>query len=353
MSNSDKFNSFTQTIAASSDGLRFAVKDNIPVRGFETSWGLKPAVRPSRSEEEPFITRLKEVGYVCVGKTNLDPLALSGFGINAFWGDVKNPRYPKLSSLGSSSGSAAAVAGELVDFAIGTDSAGSIRAPAAATGTCGLMLRAIKPSCRLMGGPLDSLGIFANSLKLLGDVLERVIPELTITLPRRLLIPALDGVIPEVRRHFEMHLAQLPYELLPTQINFQRLRTLTRILLAHEARSCLDVLDVRDEALPEECRPLLALANEPLPAAEINEQTEILRNLLRDSFILTPTLVDLPTEENARSKPLGLYLPFANLADLAALSFPLQKEPFPLAFQLVGLPGSERSLISVANQFGQ
>src|SRR5690606_2947560 len=88
-------------------------------------------------EQAPLLSRLCAAGAVPVGATNLDPFSYSTTGENPFVGAPVNPRDPGLLVGGSSSGSAVAVSAGIVPFAIGTDTGGSIRIPAAFCGVWG------------------------------------------------------------------------------------------------------------------------------------------------------------------------------------------------------------------------
>lgn len=113
-------------------GLRFAVKDMIDLRGVRTGAG-----HPQWRDEQAvagrnawIVDRLLDAGAICVGTTVCDPLAFSLLGENPFDGTPSNPQVPGHLIGGSSCGSAAACAAGAVDFALGTDTAGSIRVPA-------------------------------------------------------------------------------------------------------------------------------------------------------------------------------------------------------------------------------
>ena len=113
-------------------GLRFAAKDLYDVAGFVTGGGNPSwlATHPPADITAPVILHLLDNGASLVGKTVTDDLACGMFGENPHYGTPLNPRYPDRVPGGSSSGSASAVAASRVDFAIGTDTGGSIRVPA-------------------------------------------------------------------------------------------------------------------------------------------------------------------------------------------------------------------------------
>ena len=118
-------------------GLTFAVKDNIDVAGVVTTAGC-PAFATLATSCAPAVQSLLDAGAIYVGKTNLDQFATGLVGTRSPYGAVRNAVDPQLISGGSSSGSAVAVALGLVDFALGTDTAGSGRVPAALNGIVGV-----------------------------------------------------------------------------------------------------------------------------------------------------------------------------------------------------------------------
>ena len=125
------------------DGLRFAVKDLIDIGGYKTSCG-NPTWRdthPPAAANAVCVDQLLSAGAEFVGKTITDELAFSLVGENHFYGTPLNPKAPDRVPGGSSSGSASAVACGLADFALGTDTGGSVRVP---SGNCGIF--GIRPS---------------------------------------------------------------------------------------------------------------------------------------------------------------------------------------------------------------
>lgn len=122
------------------DGLRFAIKDLIDVAGRRTGCG-NPDWRdshPAPSVNAVCVDQLLGAGATAVGKTVTDELAFSLLGENYHYGTPLNPKAPDRIPGGSSSGSASAVACDLADFALGTDTGGSVRVPASNCGLWGL-----------------------------------------------------------------------------------------------------------------------------------------------------------------------------------------------------------------------
>ena len=158
-------------------GLSVAVKDIFDVAGYPTGCGspIKRAQSPVHSENAPIVQRLLDAGAAFIGKTHTDELAFSLNGQNMHTGTPVNQRAPGRIPGGSSSGSAAATAAGLCDFAIGSDTGGSVRAPAS---YCGLF--GIRPSHgRLplertmpLAPSFDVPGYFADA----ADIFARVAP---------------------------------------------------------------------------------------------------------------------------------------------------------------------------------
>jgi allophanate hydrolase len=147
-------------------GVTFAVKDNIDVAGLPTTAACPDfAYTPQRSA--PVVQRLLDAGAIAVGKTNLDQFATGLTGARSPYGTPESVFGGGLISGGSSSGSAVAVANGTVDFALGTDTAGSGRVPAALNGIVGikptrglLSTLGVVPACR----SLDCVSVFARDL---------------------------------------------------------------------------------------------------------------------------------------------------------------------------------------------
>ena len=143
---SDPYNAFVDrtrvagAVAGPLLGLTFAVKDLFDVAGLPTL-GSTPDWNPTHApaiQHAWVVARLLDAGATMVGKTVTDEVSLGIFGENKHHGRVINPRAPAHVPGGSSSGSAAAVAGGLCDFALGTDTGGSVRVPSSFCGLFGL-----------------------------------------------------------------------------------------------------------------------------------------------------------------------------------------------------------------------
>ncbi len=162
------------------DGLTFAVKDNIDIKDHKTSYGSKPW---ARAHEAAFynalcVKQLLSAGAICVGKTIADEYTYSLDGESYFFGTPINRKAPDRVPGGSSIGSASAVACGLVDFSIGTDSAGSIRVPASLCGIWGMRptLHRISEAGVLPFMPsVSTVGAFSNDINILEKVMRTLL----------------------------------------------------------------------------------------------------------------------------------------------------------------------------------
>ncbi len=184
------------------DGLRFGIKDVIDVAGWKTGCG-NPTWReshPTAVAHAVCVEQLLRAGARAVGKTISDELAFSLLGENHFYGTPLNARAPDRVPGGSSSGSASAVACDFVDFALGTDTAGSTRIPASNCGIWGfrpshefISLAGVNP----LAPSFDTVGVLAQN----ADVLARVALVLLGTEPPPASKP---GTIHLIREAFEL-----------------------------------------------------------------------------------------------------------------------------------------------------
>jgi len=174
-------------------GLRFAAKDTFDVEAHRSCGGNPDWLRTHEPAASTAVAvqALLDAGAALAGKTQMDELAYSIGGENHFYGTPVNPRNPDRIPGGSSSGSAVAVAAGLVDFALGTDTAGSVRLPASFCGVHGM-----RPShgaismqgCMALAPSYDTAGWFARDLATLLRIGRVLLPSHATAVPERLLI---------------------------------------------------------------------------------------------------------------------------------------------------------------------
>ena len=157
-------------------GIPFAVKDNIDVAGMPTTAGC-PGFSYAATRTATVVQRLLDAGAMLIGKTNMDQFATGLVGTRSPYGSCSSVADPARISGGSSSGSAVAVALGYASFALGTDTAGSGRVPAAFNGLVGvkptrglLSTRGVVPAC----ASLDCVSVFTGTVPDAARVLDVV-----------------------------------------------------------------------------------------------------------------------------------------------------------------------------------
>jgi amidase len=165
------------------NGKRVAIKDSIDIAGHPTRSGSRAfADAPTATKNAEVVDAILDAGWQIVGKTNLHELAFGVTGINDWTGTPINPQAPDRVPGGSSSGSASAVAAGLADIAIGTDTGGSVRVPAACCGIAGLKPtygRVSRVGAHPLESSLDCVGPFAKSMDDLIAAMQVICPGFT------------------------------------------------------------------------------------------------------------------------------------------------------------------------------
>src|SRR6185295_9911541 len=162
-----ELHAYLHVVGEAADGVPIALKDNITTRGVPTTAGSRILEGYVPVFDSTVATRVKEAGLPLIGKTNLDEFAMGSSGENSAFGPSRNPWDPERVPGGSSAGSAAAVAASLAPLALGSDTGGSIRLPAAFCGIAGLKPtygRVSRFGLVAYGSSLDQIGPFAHDV---------------------------------------------------------------------------------------------------------------------------------------------------------------------------------------------
>jgi len=171
---------FISEFSLGGSGKRVAIKDSIDIAGHATRSGSRAfAEAAPATRNADVVDAILDAGWQIVGKTNLHELAFGVTGINDLTGTPINPQAPDRVPGGSSSGSAAAVAAGLADIAIGTDTGGSVRVPAACCGIAGLKPtygRVSRIGAHPAESSLDCVGPFAADMADLIAAMQVICP---------------------------------------------------------------------------------------------------------------------------------------------------------------------------------
>ena len=357
------------------DGVRLAVKDVFDLAGYATGGGNPTwlAEHPHASRDADAVATLRRAGAIVVGKTHTDELAYSLAGSNAHYGDLDNPRVPGSTPGGSSSGSAVAVASGLADLGLGTDTAGSIRVPAAWCGLYGLRPtwgRIRRGGTMALGPTHDTVGLMTRTLDLLdaaaGLLLEpAAAPEVgEFLVPDDLWLQADPDVItaltPALGRLKDVLPVQGVSTLLQSRPPSTVARTFTITQGAQVWRTFGDWVRAESPPLGEDVQARMdaaaALATGDVTVAQ--RQAGAIRaqllEVLAGRVMVVPTVpVTAPTPEEARSPDVrGRLLTLtvaASIGGLPALTVPMQGPGGrPVGLCLVGQPGTDERLFTLA-----
>jgi amidase len=364
-------------------GLTFAVKDLFDVAGYPTSAGSPHMLAMSgiKTRHAPIVQKLLDAGAAFVGKTITDELAFSMNGKNAHFGTPVNGGAKDRIPGGSSSGSAAAVSNGLCDFALGSDTGGSVRAPA---NHCGLYgLRPTHGRVSLKGAhdlskSFDTCGWFARDAATYARVADVILGKDKHPLPEkpRLLLAQdcfdlLDEAVktalaPAIRRLEKLYGPAEPVT--AAKGGFEELYWAFRRIQGREAWET-------DGALIDTYKPPLgpgvaerfayskAVKKAEVAAADkvrARLTAELTALLGKDGVLILPSMADIAPKLSDTEAELQAYrdksiniLCLSGLSRLPQLSMPLARRlGAPLGLSIMGPAGTDRSLIRIAEEIG-
>ncbi|MEY4670430.1 MAG: hypothetical protein RLZZ415_309 [Pseudomonadota bacterium] len=346
-------------------GLTVGVKSNIMVKGLPWTGGMGLYRDRIASRDAECVARLRHAGAAILGTVNMHEAALGAHTDNAFYGRTHNPHRHDYTPGGSSGGSGAAVAAGLCDIALGTDTMGSVRIPAAYCGVYGL-----KPShggisedgLAYLEPSLDCIGPLARDL----DVLERAWTVLAnnpgeqVPLARALVLKGQGGVAvePAVEAGFDASVRALglPVEALELPERLTDVRMAGLVAAGHWLIADLGP-DYRDDnpGLSDELKFILKITAgmERRPQVLARTRAALGDALGADGVLIMPTAPQVAFAHGTRAPSNQAdFTCLANVAGLPAISLPAgwSEDGLPVGVQLVGPAGTERSLIALARQ---
>ncbi|HET9267942.1 MAG TPA: allophanate hydrolase [Vicinamibacterales bacterium] len=376
-------------------GVPFAVKDNIDVAGLPTTAGC-PAYSYVPERTAPVVQRLLDAGAILIGKTNLDQFATGLVGVRSPYGACSSVFDSRYISGGSSSGSAVAVAKGLVAFALGTDTAGSGRVPAAFNDIVGLKptrgllsTTGVVPACR----SLDCVSIFAGSAAG-AERVWRVAQGFDAADPFSRTADPGAGAAPWLPGSFRFGVPRDEELAFFGDDESPRLfRTaIARLESAGGTRVLIDFAPFREAAALLYSGPWVAeryaavgefaeshagevhpVVGSIIRGAAAKSAAEAYRGLYRlealkraaaptwagIDVMLLPTAGTIYTKEAVEADPiqlntnLGYYTNFVNLMDLAAVAMPagFRRDGLPFGVSLIGPAFSDAALLALAARF--
>ena len=371
-------------------GLRFAIKDNIDAAGLPTTAAC-PAFAHTPAQSAQVVQKLLDAGAQLAGKTNLDQFACGLNGTRSPYGAVPNAVNPLYVSGGSSSGSAYVVATGQVDFALGTDTAGSGRVPAGLNNIVGL-----KPSRGLISArgvlpaaqSVDCVSIFARTVAMAVKVLETAIgfdPLDPYSRKLELLAQPFGaafrfGVPSALEFHgdtaasaaFDESISRLKaMGGTPVAVDFTPLAEAAALLyesalVAERYAAIRSFFDAHEAEVIEPVRSIIA-SGRNYSAADLYEAQTRLKQLGQQAdamwtnidWLLVPTapthytIVAMQADPVTLNRNLGAYTNFVNLLDYAALSVPSNMRPdgLPFGITLIGHCGSDWQLAELWQRY--
>jgi amidase len=357
---------FLQRMELGGSGPTVAVKDSIDIANFPTTLG-SPCLRdaPRAAQHAAVVRALLAAGCRIIGKTNLHELAFGVTGINHSTGTPLNPRAPGRVPGGSSSGSAVAVAARLADFALGNDTGGSIRIPAACCGVYGL-----KPSFGRVSRTgvlparttLDCVGPLARDVAMIERAMTLIDASFR---PQPAPLRAVVGWLeirppPPLAEAVRGALAGTAVALRPVALSSWTVAYHAALTLVG-AETCAALGSLIDcPELGADVRQRLRSSRDITPA-QVAAAEDVRRMFCAEvdaaltglQALALPTLPDVPPTFDAAADPatalaLSSCVRQFNLSGHPAITLPIEAQGLPAGLQLIGRRGEDEALCALA-----
>jgi aspartyl-tRNA(Asn)/glutamyl-tRNA(Gln) amidotransferase subunit A len=346
-------------------GLTLGVKSNIMVKGLPWTGGMGLYRHRIAARDAEVVARLRAAGAAVLGTLNMHEAALGAHTDNAFFGRTHNPHRHGYTPGGSSGGSGAAVAAGLCDIALGTDTLGSVRIPAAYCGVYGLKpthgavssdgLAFLEPGLDCIGPLAASLDLIASAWRVMADN-----PGEARRFDHALQLREHGGeeLQPAVAAVFDHAASLLPMTTSVVDLP-DSLIDIRMAGLIDAARWLIDDLGaeyrVDNPGLSDELKYVLKAVGDMTPRPDVLARSgAALRHALGDQGVLImPTAPQSAFAHGGRAPSnQANFTSLASIAGLPALSLPAgwTNDGLPVGIQLVGPPDSELSLIDLARQ---
>lgn len=376
-------------------GIPVALKDNIDTAGVRTTAASALFASRVPTEDAVVVTKLRRAGAIFLGKLNMHEFAYGGTSAVSHFGPVHNPWNVEYSPGGSSGGSAAAVASRLCGAALGTDTAASVRMPAAFCGIVGLkathglasirgivplseshdhvgpLTRSVADSALVMAvlagfDPLDPMSRTSEFVNL-SDAIGHAVSGMRLGIPRMPFFTELNGEIDEAVSEAISVLRRMTKS--ATDVPFLTLDTVPALIAEAYAYHAGHVADAARRKLyqPLTLQRILDGASVALPAyVEARRQMAIARNRAPEIFanvdlLVTPTTMALPgkvasalAEAPNEIRLTRNTLPF-NALGLPTISVPcgFTRAGLPIGLQISGPPFAEARVLALAHAYEQ
>ena len=356
-------------------GLPVAIKDNIDVAGVPTGAGLGGAATPALGDA-PAVALLRAAGAVILGKTRMDEAALGAGGVNPHWGRIENPRASGRSAGGSSGGSAAAVAAGFCAAALGSDTLGSVRIPAAYCGVVGLKptrgrlsLTGVVP----LSPSFDHIGILAGDVATAALVLKVLSPRsvpshaalglVAIGLPSALascrIAPAVAAALAAAGARLRAAGHRVTEIAIADWVPDRLRRAAFLVIEVEGAAVYREPLAAESPTLSPRLRRLLQYGRDCPPEKQAAARRAVAAVAAgldaafeRVDFLLLPTVPDTAFRGDAAPADQADFTALANIAGLPAISVPAgcDAEGAPIGLQLIGRADAEDRLLALARE---